>query len=127
MLRPRSRWWRRLLPRPAAKNRRTRYRPQLDPLEDRFAPAVFTVNTLADPNIAAGVNVTTGAINGTGGVVSLRSAIQAANKATDNANNVINLALAAPTRSPWRRPWPTRRITPRASSPSFPRARMAAA
>jgi hypothetical protein len=58
------------------KQRRSRhfFRPQLTVLEDRVAPASFTVNTFADTNAT---NLTTGTDNT--GHVSLRSAIQAAN------------------------------------------------
>ncbi len=68
-----------------------RSRPTLEVLEDRLAPAVYTVNTTQDLSIAAGVNNATGVINGTNGVVTLRSAIQAANSTT--GPNTINLAL----------------------------------
>jgi predicted outer membrane repeat protein len=48
--------------------RRRRCRPSLDVLEDRLAPAVFTVNTLVDENDGVGL-----------GNVSLRDAVAAAN------------------------------------------------
>jgi hypothetical protein len=53
-------------------------------------PTIFTVNSLADLSIAAGVNAATGAINGTNNVT-VRSAIQAANATP--GGNTINLAL----------------------------------
>jgi hypothetical protein len=62
----------------------------IEPLEDRCVPTVFTVNSLADLSLAAGVNPTTGAINGTS-TVTLRSAIQAANQTP--GGNSIDLAL----------------------------------
>jgi hypothetical protein len=62
---------------PGSKPRRTVL--ALEVLEDRLAPALFTVNSLADLSIAGGINPNTGAIVGTNGTVTLRSAIQAAN------------------------------------------------
>jgi hypothetical protein len=47
-------------------------------LEERTVPTVFHVNSLADLSLTAGVNLATGAINGTN-TVTLRSAIEAAN------------------------------------------------
>jgi hypothetical protein len=67
------------------------FRPTLEPLEDRFAPAVFNVNSLADLSIMGGVNPD-GTIIGQGNTVTLRSAIQAAN-ATGAGGNTINLTL----------------------------------
>lgn len=55
-------------------------RPQLEYLEDRLAPAVFNVNSLAD------------ILNPGTGVVTLRSAIQAANSTP--GGNTINLTVA---------------------------------
>ena len=49
-------------------------RPTLELLEGRLALATYVVNTTADLSIAAGVNFSTGVINGSGGQVSLRSA-----------------------------------------------------
>jgi hypothetical protein len=65
--------------RPKAKSQR---RPQLEPLEDRLAPAVFNVNSLAD------------ILNPSAGLVTLRSAIQQANATSDPNGNVINLTIA---------------------------------
>src|SRR6266566_1143872 len=70
--------------------RRHRVRPVLEMLEDRLAPALFTVNTLNDPSIAGGVN-TDGTIVGMGTTVSLRSAIEAANATP--GGNTIELSL----------------------------------
>jgi hypothetical protein len=70
--------------------RRTRLRIEI--LEDRAVPAIYTVNTLLDPSIAAGVNSSTGVINGTAGVVTLRSAVEAANH--NPGGNTIDLAVA---------------------------------
>jgi hypothetical protein len=58
-----------------------KHRPGLEPLEDRYAPAVFNVNSLAD------------ILSPPAGTVTLRSAIQAANTNSD-ATNTINLTLA---------------------------------
>jgi hypothetical protein len=66
-------------------------RPHLERLEDRLAPAFYNVNTTQDLSIAAGVNNATGVINGTAGVVTLRSAIQAANNTP--GGNAINLTV----------------------------------
>jgi hypothetical protein len=73
--------------------RRPRRQPRLavEMLEDRVVPATFTVNSLADLSIAAGVNPATGAINGLGNTVTLRSAIDAANHIP--GGNTILLAL----------------------------------
>lgn len=61
-------------------NPRRRSRPSVELLEDRLVPAVFNVNSLAD------------VLHPTAGVVTLRSAIQAAN--TDGATtNIINLTV----------------------------------
>jgi hypothetical protein len=57
-----------------------RTRPTLEMLEDRLAPAVFTVNSTAD------------ILNPTSGTVTLRSAIEQANATT--GNNTINLSVA---------------------------------
>src|SRR5262249_3100131 len=67
-----------------------RWRMNVEWLEERCVPSMFTVNSLADLSIAAGVNPATGAINGTN-TVTLRSAIQAANLTP--SGNTINLAL----------------------------------
>ena len=64
---------------PSRRGRRARL--ELEPLEDRAVPAVFNVNSLAD------------VINPGPGVVTLRSAIQAANTNHD-ASNTINLTVA---------------------------------
>src|SRR6266481_5710100 len=56
-----------------------RRRLDLEPLEDRLAPAVFNVNSLAD------------ILNPPSGTVTLRSAIQAANATP--GSNTINLTL----------------------------------
>ena len=61
-------------------------RPEV--LEDRRLLSTFNVNTLADLSISAGVNTTTGKINGTN-FVTLRSAIEAANATP--GNNTIKL------------------------------------
>src|SRR5580765_1698949 len=63
-----------------SKTRRPLARLQLEPLEDRLAPAVFNVNSLAD------------ILNPPAGVVTLRSAIQAAN--ANSSVNTINLTVA---------------------------------
>ena len=57
-----------------------RLMPRLETLEERFAPAVFNVNSLAD------------ILNPSAGVVTLRSAIQAANSTA--GSNTINLTVA---------------------------------
>ena len=94
MFDPLSRW---LRGRPLSARRQTTdarkrwVRPTLERLEDRLAPAVYGVNTLADPSIAGGVNFATGVITGTTDTVSLRSAIQASNNTT--GPNTINLTL----------------------------------
>src|SRR3954471_18184120 len=58
-----------------------RARPAVEALEDRFAPAVITVNSTAD------------VLNPAAGTVTLRSAIQTANTNGD-ASNTINLSVA---------------------------------
>jgi predicted outer membrane repeat protein len=68
------------------KRRRTCLR--CDELESRVVPSVFIVNTLTDPSIGAGVNNANGRIGATT-LVSLRSAIEAANNTP--GNNVIML------------------------------------
>jgi hypothetical protein len=90
MLYPLRRWFRRLSPRPVTKDRRPRYRPQLDPLEDRLAPAVYDVIGTADGT----GTVTPTATPGTFLATTLRAAITAVNNATDGASNVINLTVA---------------------------------
>jgi hypothetical protein len=75
-----------------ASARRHCARPNLELLEDRLAPAVFNVNTLADLSIAGGVNPD-GTIVGQGNTVTLRSAIQAANSNSGAGGNTINLTL----------------------------------
>jgi hypothetical protein len=67
------------------------FRPRLEILEDRLAPAVYTVNSPLDLSIAAGVDTTTGAINGTNGLVTLRSAVQASNNNPTTGGNTIDL------------------------------------
>jgi hypothetical protein len=62
--------------------RGSRARPLVETLEDRLAPAVFNVNSTADILAPAP------------GVVTLRSAIQAANATSDPAGNLINLTIA---------------------------------
>src|SRR5262249_50644697 len=59
--------------------RRRKTRVSLESLEDRLAPAVFNVNSLAD------------VLSPPSGVVTLRSALQAAN--TTPGNNTINLTV----------------------------------
>lgn len=63
----------------------------MEMLEDRAVPATFNVNCLADLSIAAGVNPTTGSIIGQGKIVTLRSAIDAANMTP--GGNTINLMV----------------------------------
>jgi hypothetical protein len=63
----------------------------LELLEDRLAPAVYNVNTLADLSISPGVDPATGKILGTN-TVTLRSAIEAANATP--GSNTINLTVA---------------------------------
>jgi hypothetical protein len=63
----------------------------IESLEDRTVPTVFHVNSLADLSIAAGVNAD-GTIKNTTGVVTLRSAIQAANLTP--GGNTIDLDVA---------------------------------
>jgi hypothetical protein len=93
MFRQFSRWFK--LPHRRQHSKKTGPRAQLrlEFLEDRLAPAVFNVNTLADLSIASGVNPD-GTIVGQGSTVTLRSAIQAANANTGAGGNTINLALA---------------------------------
>jgi hypothetical protein len=69
----------RVRPRTAAVHGR-QFRPQLEPLEDRFAPAVFNVNSTAD------------ILSPPAGVVTLRSAIEAADAV--GGGNTINLTVA---------------------------------
>jgi hypothetical protein len=79
----------------AAKMRRTSLR--LEELEDRAVPTVFTVNTLSDIAFTGigttgdTVNKATGAINNTHHLVTLRSAIEAANATA--GGNTIKLVL----------------------------------
>src|SRR5438445_4765696 len=65
---------------PSLPNSARRTRLVLEALEDRFAPAVFNVNSLAD------------ILNPPAGTVTLRSAIQAANATF--GDNTINLTVA---------------------------------
>jgi hypothetical protein len=90
-----SRWTKDLFRRrqDTATNRPARLRPALELLEDRLAPAVFNVNTLADLPITGGVNPN-GTIIGQGNTVTLRSAIQAANANSGAGGNTINLTVA---------------------------------
>ncbi len=74
----------------ADRSRDRRARLSVEQLEDRLVPTTFNVNSLADLSIAAGVNLTTGAINGTH-TVTLRSAIDAANLTP--GGNTINLLV----------------------------------
>jgi hypothetical protein len=76
----------------SAPPRSRRPRLNVECLEDRLAPAVFNVNSLADLSIAAGVN-SDGSIIGQGTTVTLRSAIQAANANSGAGGNTINLTL----------------------------------
>jgi hypothetical protein len=62
--------------------RGSRARPLVEPLEDRLAPVVYNVNSTAD------------ILAPPPGVVTLRSAIQAANSISDPAGNFINLTIA---------------------------------
>ena len=64
--------------------RRHNYRPRVEPLENRLAPAVFTVNTFFD-NVFV-FDLTTGADSA--GNISLRSAVQAAN-ATSSSDTIV--------------------------------------
>jgi hypothetical protein len=81
----------------SARPRRPR-RTQLnvESLEDRCVPAIFTVNTLQDLGMLLGVDFTNGQIKNAQrqdtGVVTLRSAIEAANHTP--GGNTINLAIA---------------------------------
>src|SRR5262245_6736759 len=77
-----SRAWLKAWP-PSNRTRRC-FRPTLDVLESRLAPAVFTVNTVSD-TLAA--NFTTG--QDVSGKVSLHSAVQAANAL--GGSNTINM------------------------------------
>src|SRR5262249_57652268 len=61
---------------------RSGMRPLVETLEDRLVPAVFNVNSTVD------------ILAPTPGVVTLRSAIQAANAISDPAGNFINLTIA---------------------------------
>jgi hypothetical protein len=63
----------------------------IESLEDRTVPTIFHVNSLADLGIAAGVNAD-GTIKNANGVVTLRSAIQAANQTP--GGNTIDLDVA---------------------------------
>src|SRR5580658_1522541 len=65
--------------RDAAQIRKQRIKLQLNALEDRLAPAVFNVNSVAD------------ILDPTAGVVTLRSAIEAAN--ITPGGNTINLTV----------------------------------
>jgi hypothetical protein len=65
--------------RPGVVRPRPPFQPKIDPLEDRTVPTVFHANSLGDLSLASGVDPATGAIIGTNGVVTLRSAVQAAN------------------------------------------------
>jgi len=82
-------WWSTLVTKPASqaaarcRSRRPRCTPHLETLELRMAPAVFTVNSLAD-TIAA--NLATG--QDTFGNITLRSAIQAANNVQGPSNSI---------------------------------------
>ncbi len=71
-----------------------RVRPNLEVLEDRLAPAVFNVNTTADLSITGGVNPDGTIVGGPAGVVTLRSAIEAANANSGAGGNTINLTVA---------------------------------
>src|SRR4051812_15296418 len=68
--------------------RRPRVRPTLDVLEDRLAPAVFTVTTTLD-DFDSGGAAAAGA--GPDGVLSLREAVSLANQTNDGTANVIVL------------------------------------
>jgi hypothetical protein len=70
--------------------RRRSPRPDFETLEDRCVPATFNVNTLLDLPLT-NVNLTTGVIANSGGLVTLRSAISAANATP--GGNTINLTL----------------------------------
>jgi hypothetical protein len=84
------RWIQDRFGRPQKAARRQTARPLLELLEDRFAPAVFSVNTTQDLSLAPGVN-SDGTIKGTS-TITLRSAIQAANNTL--GGNTINLTVA---------------------------------
>jgi predicted outer membrane repeat protein len=86
---PLRRWARGLFARQGRGQRLPQVRPLLEALEDRFAPAVFNVNTLQDLSLSPGVNPN-GTIKGTN-TITLRSAIQAANGTP--GGNTINLTL----------------------------------
>ncbi len=79
-----------------------RARPRLELLEQRLAPALYHVNTLADLSLAAGIDPATGTIHGTN-TVTLRSAIEAANltpggKTIDlDVSGIYGMALAPKT------------------------------
>ena len=83
-------WLKQQLDGPARKHRRSRhfFQPQLMVLEDRVAPAAFTVNTLSDTHAK---NLTTG--TDSTGFVSLRSAIEAADHL--GGSNTISLPAGA--------------------------------
>jgi hypothetical protein len=70
--------------------RRPRTPLGIETLEDRCVPATFNVNTLLDLPLT-GANLTTGVIANSGGLVTLRSAISAANATP--GGNTINLTL----------------------------------
>jgi hypothetical protein len=77
---------------------RSAFRPRVEVLEDRTAPAVFTVNTVADTPAVA---LVTG--QDSAGNISLRSAIQAAN-ATAGADTIdfaLSDGLKTPTTDWW--------------------------
>jgi hypothetical protein len=75
-----------------ARNRSRRVCLSFDQLEDRMAPAVYFVNTLADISFTASqVDPATGEIMGHGNTVTLRSAIEAANETP--GSNTIELLL----------------------------------
>jgi uncharacterized repeat protein (TIGR01451 family) len=73
-------------PKPWRWRRRPGFRPWLEALEDRLAPATFNVTTNLEPS--GTVNLTTGVDTGTG-KVTLRGAIEAANHL--GGNNTINV------------------------------------
>src|SRR5438128_1636843 len=79
-----------LFPRPPARRKakspqkRPSFRPVLEPLESREAPAVITVNSTSDQLF----NPTTVTVNTLGPTVSVRDAINAANN-TGGANTVV--------------------------------------
>ena len=89
-------WLKQQLDGPARKHRRSRhfFQPQLMVLEDRVAPAAFTVNTLSDTHAK---NLTTG--TDSTGHVSLRSAIEAADHL--GGSNTISLPAGTYDLSTW--------------------------